>query len=399
MEKFKIIAEKYHGEIVKTAQELIQINSQSTQESDLAEYTKNKMHALGYDEIVTDRWGNVFGIMHGTGGGSSVTLNCHMDVVYESDHSKWKYPPFSGEIAEGKIWGRGASDTKGTFAIQLYIPVMLRELGMMPKGDIVVSGVVCEEIGGFGAMMQTNDEFMLTDYVIIGEASENDLAISCRGRCCCLVTVKGKSCHASTPYLGKNPFDVIGPLLTEIKNIPLGYDEDMGYSTITATNIKTSEKGTNIIQNEVVLYIDYRQVPCDTIDVAVEKVKQAVERCNVEGFEVTVEPSRSPVTTYTGATEMGFDGEKPFSVAADEDYVVFCKEVLEKVTGHEIKTKGWNFATDTGHYAEKGCKCIGYSPAEAALCHTTMDNIDIEMMKEAEVGYLALAYNLANREK
>ena len=124
MEKFKLIAEKYHGEIVKTAQELIRINSQSTQEAQLAQYTKDKMRALGYDEILTDRWGNVFGVMHGTGGGSSVTLNCHLDVVYESDHSKWKYPPFSGEIAGGKIWGRGASDTKGTFAIQLYIPVM-----------------------------------------------------------------------------------------------------------------------------------------------------------------------------------------------------------------------------------------------------------------------------------
>ncbi|MBQ7816231.1 MAG: hypothetical protein IJ339_02585, partial [Oscillospiraceae bacterium] len=90
MEKFKLVAEKYHGEIIKTAQELIRINSQSTQEAQLAQYTKDKMRILGYDEVVTDRWGNVFGVMHGTGGGSSVTLNCHLDVVYESDHSKWK---------------------------------------------------------------------------------------------------------------------------------------------------------------------------------------------------------------------------------------------------------------------------------------------------------------------
>ena len=398
MEKFKFIAEKYHDEIVKTAQELIRINSQSRHEKELAEYIQDKMHILGYDEVFTDRYGNLYGVMHGTGGGSSVTLNCHLDVVYESDHSKWKYPPFSGEIAEGKIWGRGASDTKGTMAIHLYIPVMLKELGMLPKGDIVVSDVICEEIGGFGAMMQTKDDFMLTDYVVIGEASENDLAISCRGRCGCEVTVKGKSCHASTPHLGKNPFDVIGPLLCEIKNIPLGYDEKMGYSTITATNIYTSEKGTNILQNEVTLFIDYRQAPCDTQDVVVAKITQAVEKCMQEGFEYTVAPCYFPVTSYTGAEGMGFEGEPPFSVDENEEYVQFCKKVIEEAIGREIKIKPWSFATDTGHYANKGCKCIGYSPAEAALCHTTMDNIDIEMMKEAEVGYLALTYNLANRD-
>ena len=96
---------------------------------------------------------------------------------------------------------------------------------------------------------------------------------------------------------------------------------------------------------------------------------------------------------------MGFEGEPPFSVDENEEYVQFCKKVIEEAIGREIKIKPWSFATDTGHYANKGCKCIGYSPAEAALCHTTMDNIDIEMMKEAEVGYLALTYNLANRDK
>lgn len=399
MERFSQIAAKYHDEIVKTASEMIQINSQSTQEGAMAQYTVDKMKQLGYDEVVTDKYGNVYGIVHGTGGGSSVTLNCHLDVVYESDHEKWKYPPFSGAVDEGKIWGRGASDTKGTFAIQLYTPVMLKELGMLPKGDIVVSGVVCEEIAGFGAMMQTRDRYMLTDYVIIGEASENDLAISCRGKFCGVVSIKGKSCHASIPHMGKNPFDLVGPLLCEIGNIPRGYDEKMGYSTITATNVWVSEKGTNIIPNEVKVFIDYRQVPCDTLEVGVQKIRDAVERCNKDGFEVDVQPYYFPLTTYTGFEGEGFQGEYVFSVKQTDDHVLLCKNTLEQVLGREIKTKPWDFATDTGHYANAGCKCIGYSPAEIKYCHTTEDCIDIEMMKEAEMGYMALAYTLGNQDK
>lgn len=156
-ETFHAIAAKYKDEIVQTASELIQINSQSLHEKELAEYVAAKMRKLGYDDVTVDAYGSVFGTVKGTGGGSSVMLNCHMDVVDAGDPARWKHPPYSGEIAEGRIWGRGASDTKGTFAIQLYVPVMLRELGMLPKGDIVVAGVVAEEIAGFGAMMHTKE--------------------------------------------------------------------------------------------------------------------------------------------------------------------------------------------------------------------------------------------------
>lgn len=121
-EKLAAIAAKYHDEIVQTASELIQINSQSLYEGNLADYLVNKMKALGYDAVEVDRYGNVFGTMKGTGGGKSIMLNCHMDVVDGGDESRWKYPPYSGAIAEGRVWGRGASDTKGTMAVYLYVP-------------------------------------------------------------------------------------------------------------------------------------------------------------------------------------------------------------------------------------------------------------------------------------
>ena len=124
-EVLKTIAAKYKDDIVHTASELIQRNSQSLHEGEVAAYVQEKMKELGYDKVEVDRYGNVFGTMKGTGGGSSVMLNCHMDVVYEGDESLWPYPPYSGAIAEGRVWGRGASDTKGTMAIQIYVPFLL----------------------------------------------------------------------------------------------------------------------------------------------------------------------------------------------------------------------------------------------------------------------------------
>ena len=176
-EVLKTIAAKYKDDIVHTASELIQRNSQSLHEGEVAAYVQEKMKELGYDKVEVDRYGNVFGTMKGTGGGSSVMLNCHMDVVYEGDESLWPYPPYSGAIAEGRVWGRGASDTKGTMAIQIYVPFLLKEAGLLPKGDIITAAVISEEIAGYGAMVHTQEDRMLTDYAIVGEATENDIAI------------------------------------------------------------------------------------------------------------------------------------------------------------------------------------------------------------------------------
>ena len=80
-EVLKTIAAKYKDDIVHTASELIQRNSQSLHEGEVAAYVQEKMKELGYDKVEVDRYGNVFGTMKGTGGGSSVMLNCHMDVA------------------------------------------------------------------------------------------------------------------------------------------------------------------------------------------------------------------------------------------------------------------------------------------------------------------------------
>ena len=395
----KAVAEKYKDEIIRTASELIQINSQSLHEGEVAAYVQNKMRELNYDEIDVDRYGNVFGTMKGTGGGSSVMLNCHLDVVYEGDESLWPYPPYSGAVAEGRIWGRGASDTKGTMAIQLYVPFMLKKAGLMPKGDIVTAAVITEEIAGYGAMVHTRENRMLTDYAIVGEASENDIAIGSRGRCCGVITITGKSCHASIPHAGHNPFDFLAQLLPELQKVPMGSDELFGSSTMSCTRITSSEEGTNIIPNELVLYIDYRQSGGDTPEAVQAKLEDAVARCHVEGVTAKVELLYFPLTTYTGVEGQGYQGENPFIASPDDDYIVQAKAAIEAAVGHPIQTKAWAFATDTGHYTAKGVKCLGYSPAEIKLCHTTRDSIDIAMMEEGTVGYLAVTRALANNPK
>ena len=284
-------------------------------------------------------------------------------------------------------------------AIQIYVPFLLKEAGLLPKGDIITAAVTSEEIAGYGAMVHTQENRMLTDYAIVGEATENDIAIGSRGRCCGVITITGKSCHASIPHVGHNPFDFLAQLLPELQKVPMGSDGLFGSSTMSCTRITSSEEGTNIIPNEIVLYVDYRQSGDDTPEEVQRKLEAAIANCHVDGVTAKAELLYFPLTTYTGVEGRGYQGENPFVASADADYIQKVKAAIEDAVGREIQTKPWAFATDTGHYAAKGVKCLGYSPAEIKLCHTTRDSIDIAMMEEGTVGYLAAVQTLANEPK
>lgn len=282
-------------------------------------------------------------------------------------------------------------------AVYLYVPVMLREAGLLPKGDIVVAEVISEEIAGYGAMVHTREGRMLTDYAVVGEATENDIAIGSRGRFCAVLTITGKSCHASIPHEGHNPFNFLTRLLPELEKVEMSSDALFGSSTMSITKIESSEKGTNIIPNEVTVYIDYRQTGDDTEAHALEKIQAAIDRCGHHGRHYRQGGGPVlPLTTYTGMDGRGYQGEYPFSVSPDEDYIIQAKAAVEDAVGHTVQCKPWAFATDTGHYAAQGVKCLGYSPAEIKLCHTTSDSIDIQMMAEASVGTMAIVAALCN---
>jgi len=394
----KSLARRYFDEVLQTASEMIQRPSVSGNEKEMAEYTVAKMKELGYDDVRVDRVGNVIGLMRGTGGGKSLTLNCHMDVVDAGPPEKWKYPPYGGEIAEGAVWGRGASDTKATFATQVYAPYILKKEGLMPKGDITVVGVVHEESSGFGAMNMAADGYF-TDYCIIGEATENDIAVACRGRMGIEVEITGKSCHASMPHTGANPFDFLGKFLIGLTNYKVQTHPKYGTSLCTPTRISSSEKGTNVIPNTIALSLDYRSLAGETYESVIEQLNEIAAACAVEGVTVAIKPALIPITCYNGARGEGYMGEPAFAIEEDSETVLIAKQALEELFQRPVATKAWSFATDSGHFAQKGVQVIGYSPAQIVKCHTVEDSVPLDMLEEGIAGILTLARAFCEVEK
>ena len=113
--------------LIAFCQEAIRIPSPSGQEKGVAELMKRKMEEYGFDEVIIDRFGSVLGKIHGKRPGRTVLMDGHIDNVDVIDAPQWKHDPFGGEIDGGRIYGRGASDMKGSVTAMISAAAHLAE--------------------------------------------------------------------------------------------------------------------------------------------------------------------------------------------------------------------------------------------------------------------------------
>jgi acetylornithine deacetylase/succinyl-diaminopimelate desuccinylase-like protein len=129
-----MIKESIQKEIISFAQEIIRIDSPSGQEGGVAIVVQQKMKALGYDSVDVDYAGNVIASRNGKLPGPVVLFDGHMDVVPVTNPEDWRGNPFSAEIFEGKIWGRGATDMKEPLAAVILAVGHVSDMGISSGG-------------------------------------------------------------------------------------------------------------------------------------------------------------------------------------------------------------------------------------------------------------------------
>ncbi|MDH4615697.1 peptidase [Brevibacillus sp. AY1] len=144
---------------------------------------------------------NVVGVWKGTGGGRSIILNGHVDVVPEGDEAQWTHPPFSGEVVDGKLYGRGATDMKGGNLSSLLAIQVLQALGVKLKGDVIFQSVVEEESGGAGTLATILRGYK-ADAALIPEPTNMKIFPKQQGSMWFRLLVKGRSAHGGTRYEG-----------------------------------------------------------------------------------------------------------------------------------------------------------------------------------------------------
>jgi putative selenium metabolism hydrolase len=385
------LVEANRDRIVAFCQRIVQMPSLTGEEGHLAEYVIEHMEALGYDEALIDSAGNVIGHVRG-GSGRSTLLHAHLDVVDPGDPARWTDPPYSGALRDGWIWGRGAADDKGCVAAQVYAAGLLKEADLLPAGDVYVAAVVGEEVGGLGSRYLAGS--FHPDLAIIGEPSSNTLRRGHRGRFEFLVSLRGRSAHASQPARAINPHYDLARFLLALKDLDMHAEAVTGGSTVAPTLLRSDQRSSNVIPGELTLHLDWRNAPGETLEEAMSKLQGLLDA--TLGGETTYSLSvRSEhVVSYTGYEQQVLQAVAPFWMETDDPLLITAEATLRQALGRPVVVDVWPFYTDGGFLYGAGVPCIGFGPGDPGMAHVFDERLSVGELLEAVVGYMALALHM-----
>ena len=371
------------------AADLIRIPGLPGQEGDVARRLHQEMQALGFRDVRVDEAGNVIGVAPGNGNAPPTLLNCHLDVVAEGDHAEWEVPPFSGEVRDGFLHGRGSMDIKGPLALQTYAAAAL--MGKA-AGDVVVAHTVLEERGGLGMKHLLSSGSVRPGAVIIGEVTHGDVCIGHRGRAEVEIVITGKAGHASAPERARNALDLLGAVLAGATVLGSDQPEDevLGRASVTATMVDVLPESRNVIPDKVVVTLDWRILPGWGDDDLLDAVRAALRTSLPEvpeGMGVEVRMAAEHQRTYTGLAEDKNLLTPGFLMQADHPVVQAAARAVgrrsEPTTPAVVRP--WTFATDGGWSCGVfGIPTIGFAPGEERFAHTNRERWDVE---EARWGF------------
>jgi putative selenium metabolism hydrolase len=381
---------KTMSEVVNICQKLIQVKSYSGEEGQVVEVIRNIMNDFNFDRIDIDKYGNIVGTIFGNGKGPVQLFDAHIDTVPVPDESKWTYPPFGGNLIDGRVYGRGTTDMKGALAAML---VGAKEFAFKTnrnfKGTICVAGV-CHEECFEGVAAREISKNHNPDYVIIGEASRLNLKHGQRGRAELVIETFGKPAHSANPDHGVNAVYQMAEVINKVKTIPPVSDEVLGKGILVLVDIISSPyPGASVVPDYCRSTWDRRLLVGETRKSVLKPVEDAIAELKkiFPDFNVRVSLSVDSLFCYTGESigdERFFPG---WFYDKDEPFV---SSVYSELTGNGFDSvlTHYDFCTNGSHYAgEAGIKTIGFGPSDEFLAHTIDEYVEVDQLEKAVTGY------------
>jgi putative selenium metabolism hydrolase len=376
---------------------MVRIPSYSTQEKAMAERLTAEMERVGLRDVRLDRIGNVVG-RTGAGDGPVLLYNGHMDTVGIGDPSTWQHDPFGAEIVDGSLYGRGAADMKGALAAMVYGAKMLLDRGIPLNGDLYLVGVVQEEpCEGLGMRVLMEEEGLVADAVLLGEATDLQVTRGQRGRMEIEVAVRGRSCHASAPHLGKNAIYDAARLIfgVEMLSAQLAEDRFLGPGTLAVTHIENTAGSRNAVPDSCTFFIDRRLTLGETETKALAEVRGVLFREDVDA-KISIPEYAS--TSYTGYQARAKAYFAPWALDRGHPWVQQVCRAIRAELGYRPTLDKWNFSTD-GVYTMgvAGVPTVGFGPGEEKYAHTADECIRVDDVVRAAQGYARIATEVLSR--
>ena len=258
-------------------------------EAKIANYIADTLAGWGLEvqvrEIAEGRL-NVIATLEGAGAGRTLLFNGHMDTVGVEGRAE----PYSGEVRDGRLYGRGAIDMKGSLAATMAATKSLIDSGITLRGSVIFTYVADEEYASIGTSAIADDirqgRLRRPDGAVNTEATGLRVGIGHKGFTWLEVVTEGKAAHGSRPDLGVDAIAQMGKLLVEVDRLQEQLAAGDQHSLLGAGSVHASlvngGREMSSYPARCTLKLERRTVPSETADSVAEEIEKIISRLSTE---------------------------------------------------------------------------------------------------------------------
>ncbi|WP_439426156.1 ArgE/DapE family deacylase [Oenococcus alcoholitolerans] len=377
-------------EKVKILQKFIQIPTENENEAKLSDYIASLFK--GFNNVRTDfieaapNRKSVVITIKGTrsnekaGKEKVLVLSGHEDTVAAGDHKKWDHQPFSGDIENGFLYGRGATDMKSGLAAMTCAVLSLAKDNFDFCGSIKLIGTVGEESSEIGAKQVTENGYIDdAAALIIGEPRKDfKIGYTNKGVIDYQVSAVGKSSHSSRPELGVNAIDAIRKAMDNFEKyfseLRKKRNEVLGSFTNAFTMISGGDQ-VNQIPAAASFSGNMRTIPETPNDLVIAHLSSIIEEMNKD---------------YPFDLELKIlFPELPLPVQPVSSFTELAQAAIKKVTGKNGDLVAGTGANEASEYIKSGKKfpILILGPEYEENAHQVNERIPVDIYLQAEKIY------------
>lgn len=377
-------ANQYRDYTARNLSKLVQTKSLSTKEKDVVLLIKSMMEEAGFDEVKIDGLGNVIGRIGN--GKKIIAIDGHIDTVDVGNIHNWTFDPFSGEIKDGYVLGRGSVDQKGGVASFITAGKILKEIGLQNDVTVYFVGSVMEEdCDGLCWKYIVEEDRIKPDVVIVTEPTKCNIYRGQRGRMEIEVSYYGISAHGSAPERGKNAIYLAAHSLVEIEklNERLAYDEFLGKGSVTCSQIVSDSPSLCAVADYCRFHLDRRLTFGEDKNLALKQIEEIVKP-----YEGKVELLYYEEKSFTGKV-YGMEKYYPtWKLELDHPVIQKGVDVFKELFNSEPVVDKWTFSTNgvviNGLF---GIPVIGFGPGDEVYAHAPDEKCPIDDLVKASAFY------------
>lgn len=271
--------EKNEKEMISFIQKLVQTPSQNRidPEIKIAKIVAQKLTDFGLAPKLVGDSKRPSILCHVGSGKKSLLLDAPLDTVPAGDLNHWKYPPFSGKIINGKLYGRGSADCKSAIAIFSFIATALKE---NLKGNLILTFDSDEQGGEFTGIKEILKVIQKPNSAMIGYPGTEEIAIGARGFLRLEIKTLGRPAHTgSRTGRGINAISKMNRVISRLERLKFKSKASKFFPFGTKITISEIEGGRaiNLVPDECRVKVDVRTLPGQTKEKILDEIEDLIQ--------------------------------------------------------------------------------------------------------------------------